>query len=586
MKRIDRLQADQAAGACNEQGIAAQYSVMRVGALWVVATVPMVLLAWVVTPVLIPRINQPPALIFWFTLILGTIWQLAIALWIVHREEGNLRWSTLKRRTWLNRPRDPRTGQPRVRPYLWLFPCLFVAFVALAVGVLISNPMVLMLLAQRLPNLWLRLLFLAPTYAHVTELASPEFAGQWWLVPIAVFSWALTAFFAEEFFFRGVLLPRMAGSFGKLDWIANATLYALYHLHKPWMIPFRLVDGIVITWPARRYRSNWIAVFLRGAEGLVLFALVLVGVTSSPVIPSSPLVFPHIQRHPAPSTWHQVALTSIPKRSSDSSSPFQVDLRSRDVSTLDLQDSRENLVFASFDNRTSWPSADLLPYGFDPNQILETGKNPGLGLRNLHAQGITGRSVGIAIIDQTLLVDHVEYAGRLRLYEEVGGSISAEAQMHGPAVASIAVGKTVGMAPEADLYYIGVGQDLGTIFMNYHNYAQAVRRVLQINRNLPDDQKIRVISMSLGWSQMPGYYDITAAVQEAKAAGIFVVSSSIEDTYGFKFHGLGRSPVADPDLADQDDHDQKHELLGASRRRGRRLRRRLLLSHVAVRFIP
>ena len=26
--------------------------------------------------------------------------------------------------------------------------------------------------------------------------------------------------------------------------------------------------------------------------------------------------------------------------------------------------------------------------------------------------------------------------------------------MHGPAVASIAVGKTVGVAPEADLYYI------------------------------------------------------------------------------------------------------------------------------------
>ena len=30
-----------------------------------------------------------------------------------------------------------------------------------------------------------------------------------------------------------------------------------------------------------------------------------------------------------------------------------------------------------------------------------------------------------------------------------------DAQMHGPAVSSIAVGKTVGVAPEADLYYIG-----------------------------------------------------------------------------------------------------------------------------------
>ena len=38
-----------------------------------------------------------------------------------------------------------------------------------------------------------------------------------------------------------------------------------------------------------------------------------------------------------------------------------------------------------------------------------------------------------------------------------------------------------------------------------------------------------------------------AAVGEAKAAGIFVVSSSLEETFGFKFQGLGRDPVADPD---------------------------------------
>jgi hypothetical protein len=38
----------------------------------------------------------------------------------------------------------------------------------------------------------------------------------------------------------------------------------------------------------------------------------------------------------------------------------------------------------------------------------------------MHAQGITGQGVGIAIIDNPLLVDHEEYAGRLRLYEENG----------------------------------------------------------------------------------------------------------------------------------------------------------------------
>ncbi len=53
-----------------------------------------------------------------------------------------------------------------------------------------------------------------------------------------------------------------------------------------------------------------------------------------------------------------------------------------------------------------------------------------------------------------LLVDHQEYRDRIRLYEEINIDKGTPAQMHGAAVASIAVGKTVGVAPEADLYYI------------------------------------------------------------------------------------------------------------------------------------
>ena len=60
----------------------------------------------------------------------------------------------------------------------------------------------------------------------------------------------------------------------------------------------------------------------------------------------------------------------------------------------------------------------------------------------------------MAILDQPLLVDHQKYAERLSLHEAVNIRKDRRAQMHGPAVASIAVGKTVSVAPEADLYYI------------------------------------------------------------------------------------------------------------------------------------
>ncbi|HMF36022.1 MAG TPA: hypothetical protein VKF17_05255 [Isosphaeraceae bacterium] len=172
-------------------------------------------------------------------------------------------------------------------------------------------------------------------------------------------------------------------------------------------------------------------------------------------------------------------------------------------------------------------------------------------MRGLHERGITGRGIGIAIVDQSLLVERWEYADRLRFYEEIGIGSSEPASMHGPAVASLAVGRTIGVAPEADLYYIAAMTGRRGLFgwtYNFHDYAQGVRRVLEINAQLPADRKIRVIAIQVGWEKnQRGYDEITAACAAAKAAGLLVVSSSIEQVHGLKFHGLGRPPLADPD---------------------------------------
>jgi hypothetical protein len=81
--------------------------------------------------------------------------------------------------------------------------------------------------------------------------------------------------------------------------------------------------------------------------------------------------------------------------------------------------------------------------------------------------------------------------------------------------------------------------------------AASVRRILEVNRGLPADRKIRVISMSIGWGPTSkGYQDIKAATAQAKVEGLLVVCSSLEEVHGLKFHGLGRSPLSDPDRAD------------------------------------
>lgn len=252
--------------------------------------------------------------------------------------------------------------------------------------------------------------------------------------------------------------------------------------------------------------------------------------------------------------WRGTALKSLPKYDPESTDPWKVDLRHYDLSNLDLSDSLDDLLYASFDDKTTWPILDRMPAGFDFKKIMEIGKSPGLGVRTLHKRGITGRGVSIAIIDQPLLTDHKEYAERLKLYEQINVRPDARPQMHGAAVASIAVGKTVGVAPEADLYYIASwtgdrGKGDNDFTYNFTYYARAVRRILQINRELPEDRKIRVIAIQVGWNRgQKGYNEITAAVRSAKTAGILVVSSSIEQTHSLKFHGLGRHPLADPNL--------------------------------------
>jgi uncharacterized protein len=80
----------------------------------------------------------------------------------------------------------------------------------------------------------------------------------------------------EELLFRGVLLPRMKGAFGRWDWVANGFLFALYHLHVPWVIPQTLlVDTFALSYPSRRYRSALIGIIVHSSQSVFVLALVL-----------------------------------------------------------------------------------------------------------------------------------------------------------------------------------------------------------------------------------------------------------------------------------------------------------------------
>jgi hypothetical protein len=251
-----------------------------------------------------------------------------------------------------------------------------------------------------------------------------------------------------------------------------------------------------------------------------------------------------IARRLPPANFRRGRLTALPVYNADSGAMWQVDLRGWDVSSIDITQRKDDLLHADYDSKTIWPKA--LPDGFDPVKIMDLGRNPGLEVRALHAAGVTGKGVGIAIIDQGLLVDHVEYKDRIRLYEEIHSG-DRSAAMHGPAVASIAVGKTVGVAPEADLYYIaethGVFDGKGGFAWDLSWLAKSIDRIVEINEGLPKENKIRVISISLGISERLGNGALALeAIRRAREKGIYTAFVGSDP-----YFGMGRGPYADPD---------------------------------------
>lgn len=248
--------------------MADQYTLWQILGIWALVTLPMVVLVWVVSPVVIPHVPLHPGVTYWLLIIVGMMWQFVVALAITYRELGTLRWSAIRQRTWLQTPRDPKTDEPNPRLYWWLIPALLynAVFGFVLIGFLDA------------PMGWL-FPALKPPY-EMSQLATPEFHGQWWLFGVLLVNHLFNYFLGEAFLWHGVLLPKMQGVFGKYDWVANAVLFGFYHLHKPWALPSIIATNLAYSWPARRFRSNWMAIIVHGVEGipgLVMVPLVILG---------------------------------------------------------------------------------------------------------------------------------------------------------------------------------------------------------------------------------------------------------------------------------------------------------------------
>lgn len=230
----------------------AQYTRRRVLAVWAAAAIPMGVLAWVVAPAIAGDgpTSFPQALIVCLTV--GLVWQFALVAGLVAYEQRTLRWSRVRRALWLQRPESPRTGRVGGRTWFVIVPLI------LAFGV-----------ASALPS------FAAPTQrdfgAFLGSNAGRQFfSGSWGWFLLMITMFLFNTVLGEELLFRGLLLPRMRDAFGSKDWLANAVLFAAYHVHIPWAMPRAVLHGVTLAYPTRRYRSAWIGIAVHSVQSVFL----------------------------------------------------------------------------------------------------------------------------------------------------------------------------------------------------------------------------------------------------------------------------------------------------------------------------
>jgi membrane protease YdiL (CAAX protease family) len=259
-------------------GTEEKYSLAKILGLWAATAIPAGL-SLVAFLTLAPDWDTDPmgvAVTRMSVVLVPLIWSFILSLIIVYREEGDLRWATIQRRLRLNAPLDRKSGEPRRKLWWWLVPLIILHAAA---ALFISGP---------LDQLSIRIFpFLTPPEGGVLGefLASPEaptlLSGAWGILGLFL----VVAFFniaGEEFFWRGVMLPKMNGVFGKWDGVANGVIGGAYHLSQPWQI----LGGGIFMWtvfyalPSKYFRSTWMGIILHGSIN-VLWTVMLLGLILS-----------------------------------------------------------------------------------------------------------------------------------------------------------------------------------------------------------------------------------------------------------------------------------------------------------------
>ena len=250
-----------------------QYNVGTILLMFAWPAVWFTLLTYVIGRQFIPEGGTTPTWMHLMIIVLGTGAELVAGLVLLHREGYRLTIGALRDRIRLHWPRGWKA---------WL-----VAVIVLMLGMSLSMAMgpVNRALAS-VPG------FVPPEWWPAAGNPTSEISGATDVFPDihleGNFLFVLLYFviglmfniFGEEIYYRGYLLPRMRGVFGRWDWLANGVLFTLKHVYQRWLYPAILIGGLAFAFAAGPLGSlplamvyHWVGNFLFNIVFLVMAAL-------------------------------------------------------------------------------------------------------------------------------------------------------------------------------------------------------------------------------------------------------------------------------------------------------------------------
>lgn len=215
-------------------------------------------LMWVMTRICIPFLSDITGvepIFFWFMCGgLGVFTPLIITGVIILRKEGY----RLTKETFARRLRFRRMTRRD-----WNYSLIALA----AIGVLTAGVMFVMQAV-------------VPGFNHTPSFMTlePLAPGRYWLLLAWLPYWLLNIG-GEEFFWRGVLLPRQEAAFGKKAWMLHGTGWAVFHIAFGWQLLIMLLPLLYIEpYVVQKTGNTWTGVFLHAVINGPSFIAIALGI--------------------------------------------------------------------------------------------------------------------------------------------------------------------------------------------------------------------------------------------------------------------------------------------------------------------